>query len=420
MSNKIIQPEIAWTVDGLVRNLKIEIDNEGIISSLSNNGNGSDSGLYLPGFINSHSHAFQRGLRGRGEAFAAGSNSFWSWREEMYKLVNEIDEQSFYEWCHRAFLEMRTAGITTVGEFHYLHHEQDQDYKFDKIVLKAASDVGIRIVLLHGAYLHGGIDEPLAVNQQRFNTKDIESWWVQVDSIQKSMDSPLHHLGVVAHSIRAVDPESLTAISEGAMHRGMPLHLHVEEQRQEIASSIEAYNKTPMALLNEIIHVSPMVTAVHCTHTSASDLEDWISSGGNICICPLTEGNLADGVCDMHRIVSQGGCVSIGTDSNARISMLEEVRNLEYVQRVTRESRGICIDEHGRMSDYLLAAITKNGARCLGIHAGSIEEEYLADFVVLDLEHSQLGGVTDEVLLEAICCGVDNSVVMQTIIGGNL
>jgi formimidoylglutamate deiminase len=190
----------------------------------------------------------------------------------------------------------------------------------------------------------------------------------------------------------------------------------VEEQRQEIEGCLEAHGVTPMALLNDAIDVSPMVTAVHCTHTAAADMEQWLSSGGNVCLCPLTEANLADGICDMHRILKQGGCVSLGTDSNARISMLEEIRWMEYAQRLAREERGVCVGQSGSMAKYLIDAATKNGARCLGIPAGDIAVGKLADFTVIDIEHPQLRGATAETLGTSLCCGADNSVIDRTII----
>jgi len=198
----------------------------------------------------------------------------------------------------------------------------------------------------------------------------------------------------------------------------MPLHLHVEEQRQEIEASLEAYGKTPMAILNECIESPPLVTAVHCTHTSEADLEQWLSLGGNICICPLTEANLADGFFSMQRVVSHEGCLSLGSDSNARISMIEEMRLAEYAQRLAQEQRGICSDSKGSMANWLLQAATINGARSLGIQAGVIEIGRFADFVIVDCSHEQLAGIEEEHLLAAICCGGDNSLIIGTLIAG--
>lgn len=413
----IYNPELVWIDGEFVTDKSITVE-DGIIAEIGD-GDNSDKGAFLPGFVNTHSHAFQRGLRGRGETFASGEDSFWGWRKEMYKLVDELSVDQFQALCVQCFSEMRLAGITTVGEFHYFHHDKETDFAMDSAILDAASEVGIRIILLHAFYKHGGFDTPLSKEQERFNTQDLESWWSTVDELSEKVDGKMQRIGTVAHSVRAVDIENIKEIAIGSLQRGMPMHIHLEEQRQEIEVCLKAHGVTPMALLNDAIEVSPMITAVHCTHTAAADMEQWLSSGGNVCLCPLTEANLADGVCDMHRIVKQGGCVSLGTDSNARISMFEEMRWMEYAQRLTREERGVCADGNSSIANYLIDAATKNGARCLGIPAGLIEVGKLGDFTVIDLEHPQLVGATPETLGAALCCGADNALIMQTIISGS-
>ena len=413
---KVYNPELVW-LDGLLApNKSITVD-DGVIVEIGD-GDGSDKGAFLPGFVNAHSHAFQRGLRGRGERFEKGADTFWAWRDEMYQLVDELSVSDFRSLCVNSFSEMRSAGITTVGEFHYLHHDQEADYAMDQAVLDAANEVGIRIVLLHGFYAHGGIGASTSGGQKRFQTSCIDTWWKQLDHLASTVDGNMQRVGTVAHSVRAVDIESIQQIALGSIQRGMPMHIHIEEQRQEIEACLEAHGVTPMALLNDAIEVSPMVTAIHCTHTASADLEQWLSTGGNVCLCPLTEANLADGICEMHRIVKQSGCISLGTDSNARISMLEEMRWMEYVQRLSREERGVCVDLEGNMANFLLDAATINGARSLGLQVGKIQVGKLADFTVIDLHHIQLHGVLHEHVPAAICCGCDNSIIDRTIING--
>jgi formimidoylglutamate deiminase len=288
----------------------------------------------------------------------------------------------------------------------------------DQAVLNAASEVGIRIVLLHAFYAHGGFDKKISGGQKRFETSCIETWWKQLDNLSSGVNANMQRIGIAAHSVRAVGIETIQKIAVGSIQRGMPMHIHLEEQRQEIDACVKAHGVTPMALVNDAIEVSPLVTAIHCTHTAPADMEQWLSTGGNVCLCPLTEANLADGVCDMRRIVKQGGCVLLGTDSNARISMLEEMRWMEYVQRVTREKRGICIAEHGSTAKYAIDAITTNGARSLGLPSGLIQVGKLADFTVIDLNHVQLQGATPETLPAAICCGADNAIIQRTIVNG--
>ena len=412
----VYNPELTWINGEFLANISITVEN-GKIAAI-NEGDNSDKGAFLPGFVNAHSHAFQRGLRGRGETFSTGSNSFWGWREEMYKLVDELSVDQFRMLCIECFTEMRQSGITTVGEFHYFHHDTSNDYIMDRAVLEAAQEVGIRIVLLHAKYSHGGFGKPLSEGQKRFATDSLETWWEQVDALQDIVDGSKQRVGTVAHSVRAVDIDTVKNIAIGSVQRGMPMHIHLEEQRQEIEACLHTHGVTPMALLNDSIAVSPMVTAVHCTHTAAADMEQWISSGGNVCLCPLTEANLADGICDLHRINNQGGCVSLGTDSNARISMFEEMRWMEYAQRLYREERGVCVDNNGSIAAYLINSATKNGARCLGISAGEIAVGKFGDFAVVDIDHQQLTGATFETLGAALCCGADNSVIKQTIIAG--
>jgi formimidoylglutamate deiminase len=410
----VYNPELVW-IDGVFHPNKSITVKDGTITTIGK-GDNSDKGAYLPGFVNAHSHAFQRGLRGRGETFTSGGDSFWEWREEMYKLVGELTVDQFRRLCIQCFSEMRQAGITTVGEFHYFHHDDRADFAMDRAMLEAATETGIRIVLLHAYYAKGSFRQPLSGGQKRFETNSIRSWWDHVDALSDEADGSMHRIGTVAHSVRAVDIDEIKEIAVGSIERGMPMHIHVEEQRQEIQVCLDEHGVTPMALLNDAIEVSPMVTAVHCTHTAPADMEQWLSSGGNVCLCPLTEANLADGICDIHRIVKQGGCVSLGTDSNARISMLEEMRWMEYAQRLQREERGVCVDQNGSMARYLIDAATRNGARCLGIPGGEIAVGKIADFTVIDLGHPQLAYATSETLAVAICCGADNAVILDTII----
>ena len=412
----IYNPELTW-IDGAFASQKSITVENGIITNIGI-GDGSDKGAFLPGFVNAHSHAFQRGLRGRGEHFTNGADSFWGWRQEMYKLVDTLSIDQFRGLCVQCFSEMRQSGITTVGEFHYFHHDKIADFAMDRAVLEAAREVGIRIVLLHAFYKHGGFGKQLVGGQLRFSTQDLQTWWKHIDELSAEVDASMQRVGTVAHSVRAVDIETIRDIAIGSLQRGMPMHIHLEEQRQEIEACIQTHGVTPMALLNDGIEVSPMVTAVHCTHTAPADMEQWLALGGNVCLCPLTEANLADGIPDMHRIVKQNGCVSLGSDSNARISMLEEMRWMEYAQRLTREERGVCVDNVGSMANYLLDAATKNGARCLGLPAGEISVGKLADFTVVDIKHSQISGATPETLGDMLCCAADNAVIERTIISG--
>ena len=365
--------------------------------------------ILLPGFISAHSHAFQRALLGRGETFAAGTGSFWSWREAMYELVTQLGHEQFHDAVRATFEEMLSAGITTVGEFHYLHHSPaGNDYAFDELVLRAAAEAGIRITLLMTYYRTGGIGKPLAPAQKRFETRSLEEFYERVDALADQLDPETQSIGVAAHSIRGVPLDDLGPLYAEARRRGMQVHMHVEEQRKEIEDCLEAYGRTPMQLLNERLPSCEGLTAVHATHSEPAELQRFLDRGGNVCITPLTEANLGDGIPDIAPLLAHPDRLSLGTDSNARISFLEEMRWLEYAQRLKSETRGVFRDEEGRNAPRLLHFATIGGARALGINAGRIEAGACADFVVVDVQslESLLFGRGDDAIRATCVAGL--------------
>ena len=406
MPEQLLTADWIRTPQGLERDLAIEVASEGRITSVAPLGDRVSSRHFdgralLPGFVNAHSHAFQRGLRGRGENFprAAGQlnpDSFWTWREAMYGLVDSLDAERLHALCTCAFEEMLDAGITTVGEFHYVHHLDPAEahaFDADQVVLDAARDVGLRIVLLQAFYERGGFDgRALAGGQRRFATPDLDAYWRQMDRLGEKL-GPHQRLGVVAHSLRAVGLDELESLWQGALRRDLVMHLHLEEQRQEIQQAMDAHGKTPMALLNEALLASgdgARLTAVHCTHSVPPDLELFAEAGAGICICPLTEANLGDGLADLTTFSQLGIPLSLGSDSNARISMLEEMRWLEYGQRLGLEKRGVVTDAGGQAASRLLDIATVGGASSLNVEAGRLEAGAWADLIAVDLRHSLL------------------------------
>jgi formimidoylglutamate deiminase len=370
----------------------------------------------LPGFVNAHSHAFQRGLRGRGERFPSGAGSFWSWREAMYALVEELDADKLRALSLRAFREMLAAGITTVGEFHYLHHAKDGDWALDEAVLSAAREAGIRLVLLEVYYRTGGIGKPLERAQRRFDGRSLDEYWRAVDALAQRLDPARATVGVAPHSIRAVELEELVELHARAKKRRMVVHMHLEETQQEIQECRAAQGRTPMELVAARLDLDAGFTAVHATHTAPEQLGFYLNSGANLCLCPLTEANLGDGTPVLGRVPRDG--LALGTDSNARISMLEEMRWAEYAQRLAREERGVLVDEHGEVARRLLAAATLGGARALGVRAGAIEVGAWADLVAVDLGASELHGWTDGTLLESLVFGAGERALAGTWVGG--
>jgi formimidoylglutamate deiminase len=372
----------------------------------------------LPGFVNAHSHAFQRALRGSGEWFPAGAGSFWTWREAMYGLVSRLDRESLGRTCRRSFAEMRDAGITAVGEFHYLHHDQPEDFAFDAVVLAAAAEVGIRLVLLQAFYASGGIGRPLLGGQRRFATPSVDDFLARLAALEHDLRPPTQTLGLVAHSVRAAGPGEIARIHRESVRRKLPFHIHVEEQQGEIEECLAAYGKRPMALLCDAIGSAGNVTAIHCTHTTPADLTRYAEAGGRVCCCPLTEGNLGDGIPELRDVPTAWSRLCLGTDSNLRIAPIEDMRWLEYGQRLRDELRGALTDGAGAVGPTLLAAATTGGAAALGLPAGRIAPGAWADLVAIDLTDPALREIPAERVLDGLLFGAGNEAIRGTWVGG--
>ncbi len=418
----ILQADWTWTGATFEEGVQVQIGDDGRIAEVGHLGSADrrlERRALLPGMVSAHSHAFQRGLRGRGERFPAGSGSFWTWREAMYGLVDRLDPDTFQALCLQTFREMRAAGITCVGEFHYFHHGAElEGWAFDERVLRAASEAGIRIALLEVYYRTGAIGQPLEGAQRRFGSPSTGAFWEQVDRLSGLLDPRTQTLGASVHSLRAASLEDLRAVYDESRRRDLPFHIHVEEQRREIQDALAFYGRRPMQLLLETLGTATDVTAVHCTHTDPEDMERFLAGGGTVCICPLTEGNLGDGIAGLPRVRDLGGPVCLGSDSNARISILEEMRWLEYAQRLATESRGVLADGAGQVARTLFESATVAGARAVGVDAGRIAPGCWADFAAIDLDSPALAGWEPDTLLDSLVFGASDEVVAATCVGG--
>lgn len=422
-STSIIEADWTWTGRAFESDVQIVITPDGRIEYVGMLGEKPTHRLrnraLLPGFVNVHSHAFQRGLRGLGETFPAGAGSFWSWREAMYALVETLDATTLYRWSRLAFDEMLSAGITAVGEFHYVRHDAScQGCALDDVIVRAARDAGIRLVLLPTYYRTGGIGEPLRGGQRRFETRSVEEFWERWDALAATASGDGVSLGVAAHSVRAVAVDDLVALHEESRRRELVFHMHVEEQTKEVEDCVRAYGVRPMALITQRLAVDDRFTAIHATHVDSADLSTFLDRGGNVGVCPLTEGNLGDGFAPTDRIRTQGGRVCVGSDSNLRLAWTEELRWLEYVQRLRRQIRGVVVDDSGESGRALLEIATENGARSLGIAAGRIAPGCFADFLAIDLKSPLLDGWTPASLLDAFLFGGGNEVIGDVCVGG--
>jgi formiminoglutamate deiminase len=368
-------------------------------------------GLVIPGIANAHSHAFQRALRGRTHR---QTGSFWTWREQMYALAAKLDPDSMLALTRATFAEMALAGVTLVGEFHYVHHGPDGTPYADAnamgiAVMQAAAEAGVRVTLLDACYLHGGL-EPNPI-QRRFFDPDVEAWAARVSELVAP--GPRTRLGAAIHSVRAVQPESAAQVVRWASEHELPLHAHVSEQRAENQASREVYGATPTALLHYEGALSDRFTAVHATHVSEEDIALLGGSGACCCLCPTTERDLADGIGRARRLRDAGARLAIGTDSNALIEPLEEARAIELDERLASGVRG------GHSGASLLEAATASGYACLGWpEGGAIREGALADLVAVRLDGVNLAGARTEDLIDALVFAGGATDVGDVIVGG--
>jgi formimidoylglutamate deiminase len=379
----------------------------------------------LPGLVNAHSHAFQRLIRGKAESRAVSGHDFWSWRGTMYHAAAQLSPADVYDVARMVFLEMLFAGITTLGEFHYLHTDPggrpyDDPNLLARQVITAAQSVGLRIVLLRSAYQRAGYQLPPDPGQRRF----YESTQHFLSSMEELLaDNALQrsavHLGVAPHSIRALRLEAIAEITGWARQRSLPVHMHVAEQRAENDACMREYGATPVALLanNGILH--PGFTGVHTIHTSAEELEQFAASGATICSCPTTERNLGDGILAADRAMTAGIRIALGSDSQAQIDSLEDARELDYHLRLRDEQRAITDQIDGvRIAERLFTAATRNGAEALHIPAGRFIPGTYADAFTVDLHDIAVAGHGDDDLLPMLVFALNRTAIRDVFVHG--
>ena len=411
--------ELAWLQDGLHDGVLIECEGERITGVTTQpevpEGARRLTGLVLPGLANVHSHAFQRALRGRSEPEQPGRADFWSWREQMYRLAGTLEPDVLFDLARATYVEMLLAGITAVGEFHYLHHAPGGDpyeepNETGLVLARAAQEAGLRLTLLDACYLQGGLDgRPLEGAQRRFGDASAAAWAARVGALS---ETETLKVGAAIHSVRAVDEASMATVASWARERDAALHVHVSEQPAENRDCLAATGLTPVALLDRAGALGPRTTAIHATHLERSDIELLGSSRTAVCLCPTTERDLADGVGPAVALAEAGSPLCLGSDSHAVIDLFEEARAVELDQRLLSGRRG----HHS--PEALLAAMTGAGMASLGWDAGRLEPGRLADFVALDLGSIRLAGWRKEDLLRQVVYAATAADVTDVVVGG--
>lgn len=384
----------------------------------------------LPGLINAHSHAFQRVIRGRTEHRSQNtSDSFWTWREQMYAAANRLSPEEIYAASRMAFLEMALTGITAVGEFHYLHHAPDGSRYSDpnlleREVIRAARDVGIRIALLRVAYARAGYETEVNPLQIRFIEDSPDSYLKHLEELlnKPELDDGMDWIGVAPHSVRAVPLDYLKTISAFAKEHDLPVHMHVAEQPAEVSACIEEYGRSPVALLETEGLLSKRFTAVHAIHVTPKAIAAIARAGALVCACPTTERNLGDGVVPVDRYFDAGVPVALGTDSQIQIDLLEDARELEYHLRLQKTARNVLApitdDSSSALARRLFECATVNGAESIGFDGGKLEAGAPADFFTVDLDDLSIAGTSTEDLLAVIVFSLARTAIREVVVGG--
>ena len=389
------------------------------------------SGPVLPGLVNAHSHAFQRAIAGLTERSSGSQDNFWSWRDHMYSAALRITPQQLEAIAAQLYAELLQAGYTQVCEFHYLHNDlAGQPYanplEMSLALVRAAQRVGIGITLLPTLYMRSGFaaaglqnDPPLRRDQQRFASSP-ESIFKLCEGIEKQSGCRLVNTGLALHSLRAVGPDALLQAASYAKAQQMPVHIHVAEQTAEVLDCISAYGQRPVEWLVNHAGLDARWNLVHATHTTPAELQGIKASGAAIVLCPATEANLGDGVFDLPSYAKIQGNWSIGSDSHITRSWQEELRLLEYSQRLVLRQRNVMAGAAGNTSSAaaLFNAALAGGSAACGLPTGGLVVGQRADFSVIDTTSPALLGVPQDHLLDAVVFSAPDARLLGVYVAG--
>ncbi|XVJ64414.1 MAG: formimidoylglutamate deiminase [Sphingopyxis sp.] len=360
----------------------------------------------LPGMSNLHSHAFQRGMAGLAESRGASDDSFWTWRETMYRFVDRIDPDQLQAIAALAYAEMLETGFTRVGEFHYLHHDPKGDAYADpacmsQAIMAAAAESGIALTHLPVFYAHGGFGGAAPSPAQRRFVHDLDGFAALLGAVRSAAAQLTDAIvGVAPHSLRAVTADQLRALA--AMAGTAPIHIHIAEQRREVDDCLAWCGRRPVEWLLDEMPVDAGWCLVHATHMTPTEAVRLAASGAVAGLCPITEANLGDGIFAAAPFLAAGGRFGIGSDSNVMIDVTEELRWLEYGQRLAGQARNVWASAPGRSSgeDMFIGAVA-GGAQALGVAAGLVVGG-AADLFSVDAEHPSLAGKSLSTILDGL------------------
>ena len=366
-------------------------------------------GIVIPGLVNAHSHAFQRLLVGHAEQPSPdGADDFWGWRERMYRLAQNIEPDMLYAIACQLFCEMLTSGYTAVVEFHYLHNGPGAGIAGDdmsRAVMHAAGDSGIRLLHVPILYERSGFGSDQPGERQRLFTRTVDDLLRLYENLQQYTSAHVA-LGLGVHSLRAVTPASIDVIVQRARADDVPFHIHVAEQQREVDECLAATGSRPVQWLLDNHDVDHRWCLVHATHMDDDETRELAQTGAVVCLCPSTEANLGDGIFPAPQYVAAGGRLAVGSDSQVTVDPFEELRWLEYVQRLQLTRRNIIRStEHSHSGDFLYRLALDGGAHAIGSSSGALAVDHLADLLVLDDAQPLMLGHTTDSYLDAVVFG---------------
>ena len=430
----LYRPEMLFVDGAFQQNCELLAGDDGVVEAIGKGLQASPAQTVdlpgkaiVPGAVNVHSHAFQRLIRGKSESRRTSGKDFWSWRGTMYHAAASLSPEDLFDVARMAFLEMALAGITTVGEFHYLHNAPNgKPYEdstlLSRQVIEAAESAGIRIVLLRAAYFRSGYQLPSDPGQVRFfETLDAYlNTTEQLVAAYSKMPSNVR-IGVAPHSIRAVPIKEFRTVVEWARARQLPIHTHLSEQTAENTACIREYGLTPAGLMAREQILGTDFTAVHAIHLTEPEIGLVADAGSTICSCPTTERNLGDGIVTADVAMRRGVRFALGSDSQAQIDPWEDSRELDYHLRLEHQQRAVLDDIEGQgLAQRLFDCATVNGARSLGIPAGELKPGNYADFFTVDLKDVSLTGHSPASLLPMLVFTLSRPAIRDVVAGGRV
>ena len=414
--------------EGWVADHVLEFDDAGEISDVRPRRD-SDTfpqahGPVIPGLANLHSHAFQRAMVGLTQQAGPDGDDFWSWRQAVYRFVPHLTPEDVETIATQLYIDMLKSGYTAVGEFHYLHHGPDgapyaAPAEMGLRIAAAGAESGIGLTLLPVLYEQGGFGGIAPETGQRRYVSDIEMFGQIFTALQKASGGGVRFsIGAAAHSLRAVGPESLAAMLEIAS-TGDPIHIHIAEQTREVEECVAWCGVRPVEWLLANADVAPHWCLVHATHLTAAETTSLARTGAVAGLCPTTEADLGDGFFPADNYVAAGGRFGVGSDSHAAVDAAEELRLLEYGQRLQHRGRNV-LRPKGRSAcgEALYDAAARGGGQALGRMAGRIEAGVLADLVVLDGQSPLLAGKSGSAILDTYVFSGGRELVRDVFVAG--